>query len=276
MIAPFELSKSGLEIKKIVKELYEVNLDGYHELYLERRLAYYFQKHGIEKASMIRDMLINQPQLANDLQKELQITYTKLFREPAFFRKIIGKIKSIQRKKAGVRIWHTGCSNGSEAYSLAILLKEENLLDKCTIYATDINHKALAEAKKGVLTLKEVKNTFHDYFEAGGVKHLSDYFTYSGESAVIKSSILNQIQFAKHELGQDHAFQEFDIIICRNMLIYYQNFHQQKLVEAMINSLSKGGYIGLSNCESLIGYFDSKLKIVDSGHNIYQYITYPQ
>lgn len=273
MIAPFENTKSGLEIKKIVKELYDVNLDAYHELYLERRLAFYFQKHGIDKASMIRDMLINQPQIANDLQKELQITYTRLFREPAFFRKIINLIKSTKQRKAGVRIWHTGCSNGSEAYSLAILLKEEKLLDKCIIYATDINQKALGAAKKGVLPLKEVQNTLSDYFEAGGAKHLSEYFTYSGESAVLKSSILHQIQFAKHELGQDHSFQEFDIIICRNMLIYYQNFHQQKLVEAMLNSLSKDGYIGLSNCESLVGFSDLKLKIVDSGHNIYQHIT---
>lgn len=273
MIAPFELTKSGLEIKKIVRELYDVNLDGYHELYLERRLAYYFQKHGIDKASMIRDLIINQPQVAQELQKELQITYTRLFREPAFFRKIIKLIKTIQQKKGGVRIWHTGCSNGSEAYSLAILLKEEKLLDKCTIYATDINQKALGEARKGVLPLRDVQNTLCDYLEAGGSNHLSEYFTYSKESAIFKSSILNQIQFAKHELGLDHFFNEFDVIICRNMLIYYQNFHQQKLVASMLNSLCNGGYIGLSNCESLIGIAESKLKLVDSGHNIYQYIS---
>ena len=273
MIAPFELTKSGLEIKKIVRELYDVNLDGYHELYLERRLAYYFQKHGIDKASMIRDMIINQPQVTQELQKELQITYTRLFREPAFFRKIIKLIKAIQQKKGGVRIWHTGCSNGSEAYSLAILLKEENLIDKCTIYATDINLKALSDAKKGVLSLKDVQNTISDYHEAGGTKHLSEYFNYTGESALLKTSLLHQIRFAKHELGQDHSFNEFDIIICRNMLIYYQNFHQQKLVEAMLNSLCKGGFIGLSNCESLLGISESKLKIIDSGHNIYQYIS---
>ncbi|MBK7965892.1 MAG: hypothetical protein IPK10_11820 [Bacteroidetes bacterium] len=274
MIAPFEFTKSGLEIKKIVRELYDVNLDGYHELYLERRLAYYFQKHGIDKASMIRDIIINKPKIAQELQKELQITYTRLFREPAFFRQVVKLIKTIQQKKGSVRIWHTGCSNGSEAYSLAILLKESNLLGKCTIYATDINEKALSDAKKGVLSLKDVQNTLNDYHEAGGVQHLSEYFTYTRESSILKSSILNQIQFAKHELGHDHPFNEFDIIICRNMLIYYQNFHQQKLVDAMLNSLINGGYIGLSNCESLIGIAETKLKLVDSGQNIYQYFAH--
>lgn len=273
MIETIALSRTDLEIKKIVKELYAVNLDGYHELYLERRLTHYFQKKGIDHPSMIRDLVINQPHITQELQRELQITYTRLFREPSFFRKAVQLAKALQHKKSGIRIWHTGCSNGSEAYSLAILLKEENILDKCTIYATDINRKALTDAKRGVLSIKDIQSTINDYLIAGGKHHLTEYFNLNGESAVLKTSILNQIQFGKHELGKDHSFQEFDIIICRNMLIYYQNFHQQKLVEAMKNSLCKGGYIGLSNCESLEGIADTQLKLIDSGQNIYQYLT---
>ncbi|MBK7682651.1 MAG: hypothetical protein IPJ26_09405 [Bacteroidetes bacterium] len=179
----------------------------------------------------------------------------------------------MQLKKGGIRIWHTGCSNGSEAYSLAILLKEENILDKCTIYATDINQKALSDAKRGVLSIKDIQSTIGDYLTAGGKYHLTEYFNLNGENAVLKTSILNPIQFGKHELGKDHPFHEFDIIICRNMLIYYQNFHQQKLVNAMKNSLCKGGYLGLSNCESLEGIADPQLKLIDSGQNIYQYLV---
>jgi chemotaxis protein methyltransferase CheR len=272
MIESIAPSRADLEIKKIVKELYAVNLDGYHELYLERRLTHYFRKKGIEHPSMIRDLVINQPHITLELQKELQITYTRLFREPAFFRKVIQLAKVLQRRKSEIRIWHAGCSNGSEAYSLAILLKEENIIDKCTIYATDINRKALSDAKKGVLTIKEIQATIGDYITAGGKHHLTEYFNLNGENAVLKTSILNQIQFAKHELGKDHSFHEFDIIICRNMLIYYQDFHQQKLVAAMKNSLCKGGYLGLSNCESLEGIADKQLSLIDSSQNIYQYL----
>ena len=222
---------------------------------------------------MIRDLIINQPHIAQELQKELQITYTRLFREPAFFRKVIQLAKVIQHKKSGIRIWHAGCSNGSEAYSLAILLKEENILDKCIIYATDINRKALTQARRGVLSIKDIQSTIGDYSTAGGKYHLTEYFNFNGESAVLKTSILNQIQFAKHELGKDHPFNEFDIIICRNMLIYYQNFHQQKLVAAMKNSLFSGGYLGLSNCESLDEIAEKNLKSIDTGQNIYQYLV---
>jgi len=273
MNGSLEINRTGIAIKKIVKELYNCNLDGYHEHYLERRLSYFFQKHGISKHNMIRDLIINEPQVTKEIQKELQICYTRLFREPSFFRKIGTLSKAICQKKGSLRIWHVGCSNGAEVYSLAILLKEQELLKHTSIYATDINDKALLQAGKGLLNIKDIKEATQDYSIAGGNYHLLDYFTISGESALCKSSILNQIKFAKHELGKDHLFHEFDIIICRNMLIYYQNFHQIKLIQAMKNSLRKDGYIGLSSCESLEGIANENLKTIDSGDNIYQLIS---
>ncbi|MBL7922977.1 MAG: hypothetical protein JNL88_02135 [Bacteroidia bacterium] len=269
-----EHCRTGIEIRKVVKELYNFRLEGYHQLFMERRLQYFSIKHGIPHPAVLRDMLINNPQVAENIRKELQINYSCLYRDPAFFRKMIQLIRKKINESGNVRIWHAGCANGTEVYSLAILLREQGLLDHCKIYATDFSTEALKAARRGVVDLQEVLCSVKPYLEAGGIHHLREYFNLSGNSAILRSELLQKIRFAKHELGHDPVFQEFDFVICRNLLIYYQEFHQKKLVDALLSSTRPMGYIGLTSCESLSGLTNRPhLHVIDGGQNIYQVRT---
>lgn len=271
MIGTIELRRTTIEIREIVKELFGFQLDGYHQLYLERRLNYISLKHGIRKASLLKDLIINDPKLAKELRKEVNISYTRLFRDPEFFKEIITLVRNQIQTTGQARIWHIGCAQGYEAYSLAILLSEELLLENCKIYASDANIHALVQAKMGIIDLKELQLGSKEYLFAGGKLHLRNYFHTSASSAILDKKILNNIIFAHHELGKDNSFQEFDIILCRNLLIYYQPYYQKRLYQSMKESLKPGGYIGLSNCESLIDFVDEdEIETINKDQNIYR------
>lgn len=270
MINAGELYRARIEIREVARELYNLDLKGYHDLFLERRLNHLAMRYGIRKGSLLLDFLLNKPDMADEIRKELNIGYTRLYRDPAFFLKIVQLIRKKIEKQGIAHIWHAGCSRGHEVYSLIIRLEEEGLLKDCRIYATDVNPDALTQAKKGIIPLTDIQQGIRDYLYAGGKSHLGQHFHFSHGSAFLKNGLLNKIKFARHDLSKDAIFQKFDFILCRNVFIYYQPFFQKKLLTRISEGLLPGGFLGMTPGESIDEMArELQLKSFDKHLNIY-------
>ena len=271
MIHRGEVTPLFNHIKSAGKVLYELDLDSYYPLYLERRLNHIAIRQGISSGSMLLDYLVNQPKIVAEIKHELHIGYTRLYRDPSFYIRTIGILKRLSEQQSTIRIWHAGCSKGHEVFSLLILLKENSLLEKCRIYATDINLKHLEEAKKGIIRIDEIKSSIGSYLASGGTNHINQYFNLSGSDALLKNHLLSKICFAKHDLGKDEPFHTFDFIICRNVLIYYQPYYQKKIINCLYDSISPNGFIGLSPAENIDSHCtDIDLSCYDQHCRIYR------
>ena len=150
-----------------------------------------------------------------------------------------------------LNIWHAGCATGEEVYSLAILLKEEGLYDKCQIYATDINDIALKKARDGIYGLGNIAKYTHNYQKAGGTGTFSDYYHAKYDCAKIDAALKERVTFANHNLVTDGVFGEMNLILCRNVFIYFDRALQNKVLTLFLQSLAGGGYLCLGNSESL-------------------------
>lgn len=259
------------EIQEFTNKFCGFKLDAYPSNYFERRLHRFKIRNKITKTHELIDLILNNPSLASSFKDEFHISYTKLFREPTFFIPLLHFIKQKIETEGTIRIWHAGCAQGHEVFSLAILLEENNLLEKCKIYATDVNTIALRSASKGIVDIVELKCGGKDYLLAGGQEHLVNHFYLNENTAILKDCIHSKIKFAQHELGKNPPFQKFDLVICRNVLIYYKESYQMTLIKSLLDSIHPTGYLGLSNCESP-GQYEHHLglKKVDLSHNIYQ------
>lgn len=271
MIQSGEILRVFQQIKSAGKVLYELDLEGYYPVYLERRLNYIAMRQGLKSGSMLLDYLVNQPTIVNEINHELNIGYTSFFRDPAFYLRTIGLLKRMSEQQSSIRIWHAGCSKGHEVYSLLMLLSENKLLERCRIYATDINYQHLQEAKRGIVRTEEIKSAIGNYLAAGGKNHINSYFNVIGSEALLKNTLLSKICFGHHDLGNDDPFQHFDFIICRNVLIYYQAFYQKKIIKCLYESLTPNGYLGLSPSENIDTHcHDLELKCYDQHSRIYR------
>jgi chemotaxis protein methyltransferase CheR len=181
------------------------------------------------------------------LYLDFSINVTEMFRDPSFFKAVRYKILSQLSELPSIRIWHAGCSTGEEAYSMAILFHEMNLFHKVKIYATDMNNHVIQQAKLGQFPLKKMK----DYTSNYGINDFSEYYTVKGETAIFHKELSKNIIFAQHNLVTDGSFNEFHMIICRNVLIYFDRELQARVHELFINSLSSKGFLALGNREGL-------------------------
>jgi chemotaxis protein methyltransferase CheR len=181
----------------------------------------------------------------------LSVTVTALFRDPEFFLAFREKVVPLLRTYPFLRIWHAGCSTGEEVYSMAILLQEEGLYDKCRVYATDMDEAALRRAREGIYSLDAVKQYAGNYLGGGGTGALSDYYTGAYGSALVRPSLRDHIVFSQHNLVTDSSFNEFHVILCRNVMIYFSRRLQERVHTLFFDSLAKFGVLGLGNKESM-------------------------
>ncbi len=203
------------------------------------------------------------------LISDFSINVTEMFRDPEFFLAIRKKVIPIVKDFPEIRIWHVGCSSGEEVYSMAILLHEEGLYEKARIFATDINADILEKAKKGTFPLDGMQRYTKNYFEAGGKRAFSEYYKAVDDQVFFHSFLQKNVVFAQHNLVTDHSFNEFDIIICRNVLIYFNKSLQNKVHKLLYDSLSLSGFLGLgkregikfTSYENCYGEFDAPEKI---------------
>ena len=174
-----------------------------------------------------------------------------MFRDPSFYLSFRRKVVPLLRTYPFVRIWHAGCSTGEEVYSMAILLQEEGLYDRCRIYATDINESVLQKAKDGIFPIATMQENTANYISAGGTGTFSEYYTARYDYAIFRPSLRENVVFAQHNLVTDASFNHFNVIFCRNVLIYFNNTLQDRVQKLFLNSMEMFGILGLGKKETI-------------------------
>jgi chemotaxis protein methyltransferase CheR len=174
-----------------------------------------------------------------------------MFRDPTFYRAFREKVVPLLRTYPFIRIWAAGCSTGEETYSLAIVLREEGLYDRTRIYATDINDRVLEQARAGRFPLEKMREYTGNYLRAGGTEEFSQYYTVEGEMARFSSELCDQVVFAQHNLVSDAPFNEFNVIVCRNVMIYFGKTLQDRVHELFYDSLETLGILAMGHKESI-------------------------
>ena len=234
-----------------VFEYHGYDFSGYSKASLKRRVDRLFQMDGFTHFSEMLLRVRTEPEYHTRLVDELTVNVTEMFRDPNFYQMLRNDILPILGTKPFIRIWHAGCSSGEEVYSMAILLKEANLLHKSLLYGTDINTAVLDVAKKGVFPLRMMQLYSENYMNSGGKKDFSHYYTANYGLAKLDSSLSGRMVFSQHNLVSDQSFNEFDLILCRNVLIYFDKELQKVALELFDNSLSKLGYLALGTKETI-------------------------
>ncbi|MEO8023185.1 protein-glutamate O-methyltransferase CheR [Polaromonas sp.] len=217
----------------------------------KRRVIKALAQLGYPTIPALQAAVVQDPDVFMQLLQYLTIPVSEMFRDPSFFLALRQQVVPVLRTYPSLKIWVAGCSTGEEVYSLAILLKEEGLLDRSLIYATDINPKSLAKARLGIFSLASIQGHTANYQAAGGQQAFSDYYTAAYEAAIFDKSLRDNITFADHSLATDSVFSETQLVLCRNVLIYFNKKLQDRALGLFHESLSHRGFMGLGSKESI-------------------------
>jgi chemotaxis protein methyltransferase CheR len=249
-----ESSVEELELELLLEALYRrhgLDFRGYAMASLRRRVWRRVQLDGLATITALTDRLLHHPDVLERLLADLSINVTEMFRDPGFHRALREKVLPLLRTYPFVRVWNAGCSTGEEAYSMAIALQEAGLLDRSRIYATDMNEGALARARTGTVPLASMQSYTENYQRAGGTRGFSEYYEVQGDMAVFDPALTRNIVFAQHNLATDRSFNEFHVIVCRNVMIYFGRDLQLRVHQLFLDSLVPLGLLGLGRKETI-------------------------
>ncbi|HLN54733.1 MAG TPA: protein-glutamate O-methyltransferase CheR [Bacteroidales bacterium] len=250
-----------IEIRLLLEAVYEkygYDFRSYSGAYLKRRLISRMRRSNFESVSeMIHRMLYDQ-EFFRTLLLDISLNVTEMFRDPRFFVAIRENVIPLLRTYPFLKIWHAGCSTGEEVYSMTILLKEEGILDRCLIYATDFNQAVVQKASEAIYPLEKMKQYADNYYKSGGKNDFSDYYTAKYDSAIFDQSLKKNIVFSDHNLVSDGVFGEMNMIVCRNVLIYFNRELQNRVFTLLYKSLIPGAILCLGTKETMMfsGYKD--------------------
>lgn len=254
-----------------IKNIHGFDFSDYSAASLKRRVTRIME---LQKLSLfdLRTLLTNDQDYFESFLIEITVNVTEMFRDPSFYKSVatnvIPYLKSYQR----IKIWNAGCSTGEELYSFAIMFAEANLYERCFFYGTDINSDVLEEAKNGIYNLQKMKQYAENFQKTETTNTLSNYYTAKYNAASIHHSLKKNILFSVHNLASDGVFNEFQVISCRNVLIYFNIELQKKVIELFYNSLANFGFLCLGSKETLRSSELGRFKVVDKKNNIYQKI----
>lgn len=234
-----------------VSAIYGYDFSQYSKASLKRRLNRICVVDKFASFAELRYRVINDSSYLQRFVEEITVNVTEMFRDPNFYKKLRNDILPVLGTYPFIRIWVAGCSTGEEAYSLAILLQEVNLAHKSLIYATDINPSVIEKASKGIFPLQTMKLYSENYINSGGTKDFSSYYTAMYDVAKFHNNLGSRILFSTHNLVSDSSFNEFQLILCRNVLIYFDKDLQNKVFTLFDSSLQKLGYLALGDKETL-------------------------
>ena len=238
---------------------------------LRRRIWKRIDSERLRTISALQERVLHDPAMMERLLLDLSINVTAMFRDPAFYVAFRRDVIPALRTYPFIRIWHAGCSTGEEAYSMAILLEEEDLYDRTRIYATDINEVVIRKAKEGIFPLDRMQEYTQNYLRAGGTRSFSEYYTAMYDGALFAPRLMRNIVFSQHNLVTDRSFAECNVILCRNVLIYFDRTLQQRVHTLFHESLPVYGYLGLGSKESLrFTGFEDNYEQVDRREKIYR------
>ena len=232
-------------------ERYHYDFRRYAGASLKRRVQSALGHFGFETLPELQARVLDDPRLFTDLLRFLTVQVSDLFRDPPYFRALREEVVPVLATYPSLRIWVAGCATGEEAYSLAILLAEEGLLERTQIYATDIHPESLRAAEAGIYAIDRFARFSENYLQSGGKRSLSDYYTAEYSSAVLDRALKKSILFADHSLATDSVFAEVELVSCRNVLIYFERQLQDRAIGVLTDSLCRRGFLGLGLKESL-------------------------
>lgn len=243
------------ELKELLESIrcnYGYDFTEYAEASVKRRVHHFMINNRIGSIRDLGEILLKEDIVFERFIQEVTVNVTEMFRDPLFYKSLREKVIKRLATYPFIKIWVAGASTGEEVYSVAIFLKENGLLERSVIYATDINQKALQRAKEGIYHLKNMQTYTSNYIKAGGQHSFSDYYVAQYGSALLDRSLKQNIVFSAHNLAADRSFNEFQLILCRNVLIYFNQQLQDKVIALFYESLCPLGFLALGNKESLL------------------------
>jgi chemotaxis protein methyltransferase CheR len=263
-----------IEVQVLLEAIYQhygFDFRGYAPGSLKRRLWRRAIAEKVETMSALQDRVLHDPAVMERLLLDLSINVTSMFRDPSFFQAMRQNVVPLLRTYPFIRIWNAGCSTGEETFSLAILLREEGLYERARIYATDINDQVLDQARAGVFPLEKMRDYTENYIRAGGTEAFSSYYTAEGATARFKPELIEQVVFAQHNLVSDAPFNEFNLIVCRNVMIYFGKALQDRVHDLFYESLDPFGILALGHKESIkFTTFEERYEALDDPEKLYR------
>ncbi|WP_026692832.1 CheR family methyltransferase [Peribacillus kribbensis] len=247
-------NKEELELDLLLIAVYRLtgfDFRQYMRSSIMRRVENRLSLEKLNSITHLTEKIIHDQNMLPKVLADFSINVTEMFRDPTFFKTFREEVVPFLRELPEIRIWHAGCSTGEEAYSMAILLHEEGLGNKVKMYATDMNEKVIHKAEQGMFPLQKMQLYTKNYMAAGGKKSFSEYYKVDHEGAHLIPSLKENIVFAQHNLVTDGSFNEFHVIICRNVLIYFNIDLQLQVFKLFNDSLGPGGFLGLGSKESV-------------------------
>lgn len=253
---------------------YGFDFRGYARGSIRRRLMRRMWGENVPTISALQERILHEPAAMERLLYDLSINVTSMFRDPSFFSSLRTKVIPLLRTYPFIRIWNAGCSTGEETYSLAILLKEEGLYERSRIYATDINDLVLERARSGAFPMDRMRNYTENYIKSGGKRAFSEYYSARDKTAMFRNGLEENIVFAQHNLVSDRGFNDFHMIVCRNVLIYFDRELQARVHGLFYNSLVTFGVLALGAKESVkFNPFEEHYSDLDAKEKIFKKMT---
>jgi chemotaxis protein methyltransferase CheR len=253
-ISDEQVQVEDIEIRLLLEAIYQLygyDFRSYSPASMRRRIMHRLTMSGFSTVLEMTDRVLRDRQFFVTLLNDLTVNVTEMFRDPEFYKAFRDEVVPVLKTFPFIKIWHAGCSTGEEIYSMAILLEEEGLYERAMLYATDIDKNVLAAAKKGIYPIHAFKQYTDNYRRAGGRQSLSDYATARYDSVIMEQRLKRNIVFADHDLATDQVFGEMHVILCRNVLIYFDRPLQQRVFKLFGESLDMGGFLCLGTKESL-------------------------
>ncbi|HEY4306115.1 MAG TPA: protein-glutamate O-methyltransferase CheR [Gemmatimonadaceae bacterium] len=238
---------------------------------IRRRLWKRVEAEGLSTISDLQSRVLHDADVLERLLLDLSVSVTSMFRDPKFYQVFREEVVPLLRTYPFIRIWHAGCSTGEEVYSTAILLEEEGLLERSRIYATDINDAVLQQARAGIFPLNRMQEYTDNYIRAGGKRSFSEYYTAKYDGALFSPSLTKNVVFSQHNLVTDRSFSEFNVIFCRNVLIYFDRSLQHRVHTLFYDSLAMFGVLALGSKESLrFSQYEACYEKLDAREKLYR------
>ncbi len=271
--------KEGANLENIELELllqaiylqYGYDFRDYSRAHVKRRVKHRMVQEKLKNISELQNKILHDPVALDRMVRDLSINVTEMFRNPDFYKSVREKVIPLLKTYPFPKIWHAGCATGEEVFSFAIMLKEEGLLERTQIYATDFNPYVIEKARKGIFPIRYIKEYTANYQKAGGKESFSDYYHASDEWVIFDKSLSKNMVFAEHNLVTDDVFAEVNMVVCRNVLIYFNRELQNKVLGLLHKSLITGGFLALGTKESMM-FSDNqmKYKVIDAKQKIFK------
>ena len=250
---------------------YDHDFRGYARASLRRRLWHRAALERLDTLSGLQERILHDPPCLERLLRDLSINVTEMFRDPGFHEALRARVFPALRTHPFLRVWVAGCSTGEEVVSLAIGLAEAGLLERTRIYATDMDADVLDRAREGAFPLERLRAYTQNYQQAGGREVFSSYYTVDGERAVFDRGLLANVVFAQHNLATDGSFNEFHLVVCRNVMIYFGRALQDHVLRLFVESLVRFGVLGLGHKETLGGTLvQDRFEVLDAAEKLYR------